>query len=127
MGAMRHLLLLPAVLALLSPVACSRGPELVQPPPPAEPPAEARALLEAAGLARFASDSPLEIQQGEPSPYPGYTVRPLSFELLPGFRSSAAQTSVSARRLLVRPLSPTKAAFTSAMAATEAAMREGLC
>ncbi len=47
-------------------------------------------LLAATGLPILATDAPLAIELGPPSPYDGYEVRPLSFEPLPGFRSSAA-------------------------------------
>jgi dienelactone hydrolase len=47
-------------------------------------------LTTALGLPILASDAPLAIELGPPSPYDGYAVHPLSFEPWPGFRSSAA-------------------------------------
>ncbi len=72
-------------------LACSPAPEPSPGTPPAPVQPEAGFDLERAlGLERLASDTPLAVELGPASSYEGYTVRPLSFEPWPGFRSSAA-------------------------------------
>jgi dienelactone hydrolase len=61
------------------------------PPPPAPVvPSDPADALAALGLPRLESAAPLAIETGLPTPYAGYSVRPLSFEPWPGFRTSAA-------------------------------------
>jgi dienelactone hydrolase len=47
-------------------------------------------LLDSTGLARLTTDTTPQPELGQASSYQGYTVQPLSFEVYPGFRSSAA-------------------------------------
>jgi dienelactone hydrolase len=47
-------------------------------------------LRQASGVTRFEGGQLAPAVLGQPSDYPGYTVRPVSYEVVPGFRSSAA-------------------------------------
>lgn len=75
-----------AVLWLVIVAACTRSsPEA----PPVEA-ADRAAIVEASGLSAFENPSPLDPRIGTPVKYPGYSVRPVSFQVWPGFRVSAA-------------------------------------
>jgi dienelactone hydrolase len=82
----------PCLLAL-SLGACERS----GPAQPAEPPtpsgehaADSGGLEGALGLSLFETSETAPAQLGDASPYDGYAVHPVSYEVTPGFRSSAA-------------------------------------
>jgi len=77
-------------LSLVASLGCTPAPEPVLVPSFVEPELSAAEVYAATGLALFdgLEGEPLEL--GLPYVYPGYSVYPLSYDVVPGFRSSAA-------------------------------------
>lgn len=84
-------LLLPLLAACTADPTTAPAPtDALTPSAPTAAPTTTIDISSAVGLSPLASDTPLAIELGPPSPYDGYAVHPLSFEPWPGFRSSAA-------------------------------------